>query len=50
MMERQVKTNIKRMETDIAKILRDATIQGVAGAIAFLALVAVAFAAGYYLT
>lgn len=42
--------NIEQRETNIAKILRDATIQGIIGALVILALVAAAFAAGYYLT
>ena len=43
-------TNRERREADIAKLLRDAEIQGVIGALVILALAAVAFAVGYYLT
>ncbi len=43
-------TNRERREADIAKLLRDAEIQGVIGALVIVALVAAAFAAGYYLT
>ena len=42
--------NIEQREANIAKLLRDAEIQGVIGALAVWALVAAAFAAGYYLT
>lgn len=42
--------NIEQKETNIAKLLRDAEIQGVIGALVIVALVAAAFAAGYYLT
>ena len=41
-------TNREQREADIAKLLRRAEIQGVIGGLAICALVAAAFALGYY--
>lgn len=41
-------TNIEQLEANIAKIQREIKIQGIKDTIAILALLAAAFALGYY--
>jgi len=50
MMERQMKTNIEQLEDNVAKIQRDIRNDTIKIVVSILALVAAAFAAGYYLT